>query len=448
MQTNPLSDPSPTRPYNLIQLPSPDNSPQFPQETSPEEASKQRWKVLFLICSTTFGAYFVQSLLLRANVVREKVFDINGRDFARYVKWITGYLYLIPLVAGLMIYRFGINKTFRCFMLPVILGSLLTVLSFMVERSDVYLYGDSMIKGSTLGLWVAQIYMIIKWFKGKELSFAIGVLGFFKGLNFFLGTLMNSSVERIGLLPLLSFGVVVCVLAGVAAIFMGKIDMTVRQEDGGALVEEEEAKLNKPITIALAIIIICFKLGERERWAYLGFLFTRSQTFYKAFMKVELFAIFAPIILFPLFGSFVDRKEGRTAGVFSSFLLFVIGNMLFSRIIEPVESDSSLILLVACLLFQIGSYLFEVSFWGVLGSVTPKKFLGVILGVAYSLTYFGPQFLVLLMPDPESGGVFAIGFALVVGIVSMFYTWVSLKKKEDFRRGDNQPQIIMPAEAN
>ena len=149
--------------------------------------------------------------LLHPSDEKFKAFKFFERTKMVDNKLIMGHLSFIPMIAGMMIYHFGIKKTLCSFVGLMILGSLLTVPSSLAKDYSLYLCGETLMRGSTLVLWVTQIYMISKWFKGKKLSLAIGVLGVSKSIGHLIAVQLASYIGAIGLLRILSFGVILCV---------------------------------------------------------------------------------------------------------------------------------------------------------------------------------------------------------------------------------------------
>ena len=225
-----------------------------------------------------------------------------------------------------------------------------------------------------------------------------------------------------------------------AVIFVIKVDMAVKQEQEERAIPEE-ASLNQLAIIALMVAVACFAVGEETRSLYFSLMLpSHPETLISVIPKSETFGLFAPILLLPLFGSFADKKEGRRTGVFSSFILLFVGSTFFYL---SSTSDSVLIPLAASTLFQVGSYLFEVSFWALLGYFTPNKVLGVILGIAFSLKEFAPRFFGPFMASIENWLGFAVAFFLVIGIKCVLYALREFKGKEEESKVNNDDMIQM-----
>jgi len=420
MQTSSLDNP----PLVLSNRPVKDH----PESTSsdPEinsKPSQDRWTILFLLCASTFGVNVFSSILLNTQNEIWTTFQVKRMWIQKPT--IERITWFIPLIAGLAIYRFGIKAVYRFFMRPCAVGTLLLVASFQVRSYTLYFWGQLLVKGSIHGLWVTQMEMIIKCFKGKELSLAIGIVSSSKVVAGALGNYSYSFVSGNELPLLLCFAIVFCFLGNFALNFMTKIYMTVKEEDERSILEED-VSLNKSTILALFISVLCFRVADLSEIVDMSQIIG-SPSSDMGFISY-LVSVFSPMILLPLFKFFADRKGGRVIGVFSSFLMLLIENMT-CFLLEG--SKAALLSSLPLIPLKAGRCLIEASSWSIIGLWTPRKNLGVFLGSTYTFACFLACYYDFWTPGNPMNLCFEFGSVLIVRVGYLVYGWRGgLKKKK------------------
>ncbi|KAI8622556.1 major facilitator superfamily domain-containing protein [Chytriomyces sp. MP71] len=204
-------------------------------------ADSVRWWILALACMLMFGNYYAYDMPAALNKPMQQY--LNEPDEAyQYQLNLLYSLYslpniVLPFLGGWLVDRFGTRQLMTALSCLVCLGQLLFTIG-IIRHSYVLMHFGRVVFG--LGgesLSVAQTRITTKWFKGKELAFALGV---------------NLSVSRLGtvltdfLSPYLALkvsfpsaiwvGLVTCLISlvcGVALNFVDEYGSNLKASNGG-----------------------------------------------------------------------------------------------------------------------------------------------------------------------------------------------------------------------
>jgi MFS family permease len=158
----------------------------LPNPTLPNPSPLYRWLVLIVVSLAMFGSYYVYDAVSPlADVLKQQLgFTDTNLGFLQAV-------YSIPpifttLLGGILIDRIGLRKSLIIFGVLCFIGPAITV---SAGKLSVMATGRFIFGAGAETLNVAVIAAIARWFKGKELSFALGLnltasrLGTFAALN-------------------------------------------------------------------------------------------------------------------------------------------------------------------------------------------------------------------------------------------------------------------------
>ena len=139
------------------------------QRTAPPAG--YRWAVLFLISLAMFGNYYLYDTIAPvADLMKSQLGYTDEQIGLLYSAYSWGAI-LILLPGGVFIDRYGTRKATMLF------GSICAVAGFLTVASDdlyVMLAGRFLLSSAEL-LIVAITAAIAKWFRGKQLAFAMGI---------------------------------------------------------------------------------------------------------------------------------------------------------------------------------------------------------------------------------------------------------------------------------
>jgi len=251
---------------------------------------------------------------------------------------------------------------------------------------------------------VAQIYMIIKCFKGKEAAFALGAVFCSDSVAsaLFHGLFRNVVSQRRDLT--IAMAIIFCLLMICAVLLLSKIDMKVEAEEAIILRESEQIeneksfcenlRLTKKSALMIIGAIFLFQLAYSSLY-YITLEFgMEMHTIESAKQRVEFlrmsekYYFYPPILLFLLFGYLADKTRKNFGMMLLGFVVLLIG-FAYSYL---SQNSSGTVLAFALTLRSIAGCMFQVSSWVCLSYSTEKRIFGVILGLTYGLMIFAGWF--------------------------------------------------------
>ncbi|HTV65044.1 MAG TPA: MFS transporter, partial [Bryocella sp.] len=141
-------------------------------DTRPQPSKTYRWLVLIVVSLPMFGSYyFYDALEPLAKLLQEQLHFTDQN-----IGLLNSFYSIAPiatvLIGGILIDRIGTRKGLLTFSLVCLLGSLITAFSatFPLMATGRFVFGMG-----AESLIVAVTTAVAKWFKGKELSFALGI---------------------------------------------------------------------------------------------------------------------------------------------------------------------------------------------------------------------------------------------------------------------------------
>ncbi|KAI9359596.1 major facilitator superfamily domain-containing protein [Zopfochytrium polystomum] len=225
-QRMPTSKPSAVLPFH------PEDEDGFAEEDESGERIKDpriRWAVLALACMVMFGNFYAYDLPASLNKPLQSFLGTNDQAY-QYQLNLFYSLYslpnvILPFFGGWLVDAFGTRRLMTILSSLVCLGQFLFAVGVQTKVYWVMHLGRIIFGVGGESLSVAQTRLTTKWFKGKELAFALGV---------------NLSVARLGsvfndfLSPYLGiyvsipfsvwFGFIFCLLSLVCGLILNHID--------------------------------------------------------------------------------------------------------------------------------------------------------------------------------------------------------------------------------
>jgi MFS family permease len=145
----------------------------MPQSVSSSEPSKlYRWLVLLWLSITMFGNYYFYDALEPLADVLQKQLHYTDQNIGLLNSFYSIAPIATVLIGGILIDRLGVRRALLLFGVICLAGSMLTAFSplFEVMAAGRFVFGMG-----AESLIVAITAAVAKWFKGKELSFALGL---------------------------------------------------------------------------------------------------------------------------------------------------------------------------------------------------------------------------------------------------------------------------------
>jgi MFS family permease len=156
------------------------------QEDTRESILKLRWLVLFLMGLVIFGLYYAYDSVVP---ISDAIIQDMGITRAQYGLMFSYYSlpnFIMVLLGGILIDKIGVRKAGALFACLCVIGVLMTA---MGSTFSLMLWGRLLYGLGAESLLVGEMKILSKWFKGKELAFAMGLnitlvrLGNFASLN-------------------------------------------------------------------------------------------------------------------------------------------------------------------------------------------------------------------------------------------------------------------------
>jgi MFS family permease len=143
-----------------------------PTLTAKEPTTVYRWVVLVFLSVAMFGNYYVfDSISLVADQLKAEL-NFTDLDIGQLYSYYSVAAIIVLIFGGVLVDKWGTKKS------ALIFASICTISGFVVAfSSNLYLMlaGRFLLGVGSEPLIVAITVAIAKWFKGKELSFAMGV---------------------------------------------------------------------------------------------------------------------------------------------------------------------------------------------------------------------------------------------------------------------------------
>ena len=345
-----------------------------------ETVFRLRWVVLMIMGFVIIGCYYAYDSVVP---IADSIIKDMGITRAQYGLLFSYYSVpnlIMVLIGGIFLDKVGIRKAGTLFAGLCVLGILLTALG---STFRLMLWGRLIYGIGAESLLVAEQMILAKWFRGKELAFAMG---------------LNITVIRLGNLGSLNLG---------------------------ATIQKWSGTWRTALWVAVALILVSFILylvysrldkskepffkssggaGKIEKFKVRDIFAFRTSYWLIALLCVTFYSAVLPFIAFS--NIFLQKKFGMTAaqGGFYISLVFVatmICTPLFGLLVDKIGKRSTILILGSLLLIPVYLILgltslhpaFPIFFLGISFSIVPAVLWSCVpimvgekrLGTAYGL---------------------------------------------------------------
>lgn len=384
-----------------------------------KDSAAARFTVLFMISILMFGTYWFQDVLGPLKGLFESQLGFTSSEFGLLMSSTTwANLFLMIILGGIALDRWGIRK------MGIILAVIATAGAYVVALGSKGYFGESknqmlisMIAGRILfgiGLETTCVLIsrtIVKWFKGKELAFAMGMnlvvgrLGSFFAISFGLdmaggkidtGLLASASIILVGTLLFLAY-----------LIFDVKLD----RQMGVTNIQSEEDRFQisdfvKLITdhsfIYISLLCVAFYSAVFPFLQYapdllvnkFGFTFSmpdmsamsfweKVTAFFRNGPKVSGLIPLGTIVFTPIFGSIVDRKGKAATLMILGSILLIYAHITLSVLDSVVLGYTGLFAL------GIAFSLVPAAMWPSVAKIVAENRLGTAYATMFTIQNYG-----------------------------------------------------------
>jgi len=394
-------------------------------------SSEMRWVTLALMCLSCFGNYFASDLpQSMMNPIKTEL----GLDVYNYNKIFSVYSIpnvILPFLGGLIIDSLGVRLAYAIFAFIIVLGQAITTLGLMQDSFNMMLVGQVVFSlGGDCEL-VAKSAMVVKWFRGKELSFALGIglciarLG--SSLDSFISPKLYIWTNVISAPFVL--GIVLCAFSFFCVVFLNMIDKQADEQDHAQETKKEtvKPKLSDFKSFSLVFYLLILNCGCLYAGFY-GFtnnlsdiLITRfgfTQGGSTAAGNIIPIIFFCAVILTPIIGGLVDKYGKRALIMLIACIIYLADHFFIAFYPDAPQNHPDYMAVVMLLGTGVFYSAYAAVFWPCLGLAVKERLTGIAYGIALSfqniVLMIVPLFLGKLHDNTvnEKGGYFWTQIAL------------------------------------
>jgi MFS family permease len=385
------------------------------QQANNNTSRALRWGLLLLVSFVIAANYYAYDAISSIKAVLQSELGISSTQYGIYVSFYSfpNTFLLMTVFGGIFLDRFGIRKTGFLFTLFCALGVLLTAYGtsdFYRSGGVGYSFFKSFLPGYSPELKMMMLgrllyglgaetsivvinKILVKWFKGKELSFAFSV---------------NLALARVGTAAALILSPILVETQGgwttalwVAAMLMGigflfyvfymiADKHYTPAEQTGSLMDADEKFNISDITdllknksfIYISLLCVTFYSAVFPFQAYCpDFLHNKFGVSLKTSGMLSSLIIWGTILFTPIFGWLVDRNGKRATLMFYGSGMLLVAHLVLSL--------TSITPYVAMFIIGIGFSLVPAAMWPGVARIVEEKRLGTAYGIMTSIQNIG-----------------------------------------------------------
>lgn len=357
-----------------------------------QRSTNLRWVVLVLVSFSCIGNYFSSDLNQSMMNAVIKEMGITNLEYNMIFSVYAFPNIILPFLGGLFVDFMGIRIAFMLFSFLVICGQTVITLGAANHNFTLMLIGQVIFATGGDSMLVAKSSMVSKWFRGKELSFAlsaglcVGRLG--SSLDSFMSPRIYNSTHKLYLPYLVSC--FVCAFSFCVICVMSYIDKRVDKNESAQAGGKKQAAAkpnfrdfkNLP-KIYYTLVINCGLLYL----GFYGFVNNISDILIHRFGFTQITAgnvipiiFITPVILTPMVGLCSDKYGKRVLLLLGASTIYFFDNIIIAFFPDAPagEADYRVIgMLIGLGLFYSG---FAAVFWPCVALVVKPKMTGVAYG--------------------------------------------------------------------
>lgn len=363
--------------------------------------SSFRWLGLFFQCFLLAGQKycFDNPQALQSSLTSPQYLALSSAQYNLLYSFYSISNMVLPFIGGLIIDKLSIRIAMFIFSTTVIVGQTVFLIGGSLMNYTCMIIGRLIFGLGGECLAVTQTSSIARWFKSKELAFALSLA---LGCNR-MGSLLNSSltpyffsITNNYVLPL-SIGLVFTVFSWLCGLAINYMDKESDKREGKILEvdeeEEDEDRVDHTINCKvftefkliywLIILVLAFCYGS-----FLTFTGNANDLYSKLFVITNQMAGFyitliylTSAILLPFVGCFIDSFGKRTLIMCFSIICFLSVHIILISFHENVPRNLLVLPVILCGVFYacFGGFI-----WNSIALVVREDQLGMAYGGGYS----------------------------------------------------------------
>jgi len=366
-------------------------------------STRIRWLCLFFACFTCVGDYYCNNLTQALQHYLMEEFQIDNFKFNSLSSVSSVPSVILPFVGGILIDKFGIRKVFFIFCSVVILGQIIMTIGVAKINFELLLVSKVIFAIGAGPLIVAKSAVLVKWFVGKELSFALGAALCVSRLGSSIDSIISPKVyEWTGNLETPFFvGILVCVLSLGAVAAVNYLDAKLDKEE--CLGTDNEVKPFSLQDLKKAKKIF-FMIALNVALLYAGFFgFTNNLNDHMVsrfgFTPAQAGAIIpiiyiCPSAITPFFGTFVDKKGKRVLMILIASFIFLFSHFFIAFLPDAPKGTISYDIIWGLVGVGIFYSIYAAVIWPCIALVVDEK----LTGLGYGFTNSSQSLIMIFVP--------------------------------------------------
>jgi len=349
-----------------------------------------RWLTLFLACMLNFGNYFCYDNPQALEDDLETRIPLTTFDYDLLYSVYSFPNIILPFFGGLLIDKIGVRVALIGFAGLLIVGQ--TIVAFGASQKSLAL----MVAGRVVfglggeSLTVAQSAITAKWFKGKEVAFAMGATLCVARLGSSLNSVLSPKIyhwrEELG--DAFFVGVLLCIVSWIGSIVLAYIDKKADAQEGGVKTEVEKIRMQdfKEFTRLFYLLMFnCFLIYG----AFFGLNSNLNKLMVARFGFTDKEAgnyipivYLASAVITPFFGLFTDRYGKRVLLMFISSVIF-LGDHLLIAFLKDTTPEGRINYGMVGALAGVGLFYstYAAIFWPCVALVVKENIVGTAYGI-------------------------------------------------------------------
>ncbi|CAI2364172.1 unnamed protein product [Moneuplotes crassus] len=368
-----------------------------------------RWVALFFACFFLLGSYFCYDNPNALSDMLQKYVSVGD---VKYNLLYSVYSYpnvILPLIGGVLIDKIGINFSIVLFSILLVAGQgVFAIAGFVGESGEdhvstafiIAIIGRVVFGLGGESLNVCQSTVVSRWFKGKELSLALGInISVSRLGSVFNNYTMPPLADATSLGWALTFGFILCIVSFACGIVLTFFERHANKVDkkSGALNEDEKEEFHwrdiKEFTLPFWLIsancvftyigIFCFNNISND------FFVARYGIEQKSAARITSIVFFIPAFLAPAFGIVTDRIGHKVTLCIIATSTLTLCHALFFLIPASNDQNISYWGIAPVVLLGVTYSIYVSALWPMVPMVVEARVLGSAYGLCTALQNIG-----------------------------------------------------------
>jgi len=405
-----------------------------------------RWGILLLISFVMAANYYFYDALSPLKQKMGEMLGFSSSDFGFFIAAysLPNVFLLMSVLGGMIADRFGIRITGFFFVLFMFIGACITwygassyfngggfgydfMSSFWISKSPA-------LKVMSLGYFIFGLgaetsivvitKTVVKWFKGKEIAFALGINLAIARLGAAMSLIVTPQLMEPEWTTPIWFGALLLGIGFLLFILYTAFDLRFDRREKEIAVDAEEPFRMNDIKLLLtnrsfiyiALLCVTFYSAVFPFMKYAPDLLQNKFSFSEKLSVIISSSVYFGTILFtPLFGWFTDKK-GKSASVmiYGSLLLVLVHLILSLTNLTPI---------IPMVMLGIAFSLIPAAMWPSVTKIVDQRRIGTAYGLMFSiqnLGLWGFALLIGMVLDKSNPGITAD--MVSAGVAKLDYT--------------------------